>query len=187
SSIAHVGYMLLGVMCGPEGAQATWLYMATYLVMNFGAFAIVIHLQGTGEGERIEDFRGLKDRHPFLAFAMMIFLLSLAGIPPLVGFFGKFYLFQMAVTQGHITLVTIAFLTSVVSAFYYLGVINQMYFKEAPAPVEGAEPATSGLATTIIVTVACVLVLVGTAFAPQLLGWAGGIGAEKKAAQVALN
>ncbi len=187
SSIAHVGYMLLGVMCGPEGAQATWLYMATYLVMNFGAFAIVIHLQGTGEGERIEDFRGLKDRHPFLAFAMLVFLLSLAGIPPLVGFFAKFYLFQLAVMQGHILLVTIAFLTSVVSAFYYLGVINQMYFKDAPALAEGAEPDTAGMATTVIVTVAFVLVLIGTGFARPLLDWAGGIGPEKKAAQVALN
>jgi NADH-quinone oxidoreductase subunit N len=187
SSIAHVGYMLLGVMCGPEGAQATWLYMATYVVMNFGAFAIVIHLQGTGEGERIEDFRGLKDRHPFLAFAMMVFLLSLAGIPPLVGFFGKFYLFQLAVTQGHIVLVTIAFLASVVSAFYYLGVINQMYFKDAPALPEGTEPETPGVATALIVSVACALVLVGTAFARPMLDWAGGIGTQAKPAQVAQN
>ena len=188
SSIAHVGYMLLGVLSGGDaGAQAVWLYMATYLVMNFGAFAIVIHLQGKGEGERIEDFRGLNQRHPFLAFAMMVFLLSLAGIPPLVGFFGKFYLFQLAVAQGHITLVVIAFLTSVVSAFYYLGVVNQMYFKDAPAAEEGAEPETVGLTTHLIVGVACLLILVGTFFAPKLVDWASGIGAKEKASILAMN
>ncbi len=172
SSIAHVGYMLLGVMSGGDaGAQAVWLYMATYLVMNFGAFAIVIHLQGKGEGERIEDFRGLGKRQPLIAFSMMVFLLSLAGIPPLVGFFGKFYLFNLAVQHGHTTLVTIAFLTSVVSAFYYLGVVNQMYFKEAP---EGEAP-TPSFATVFIVAAACTLVLVGTFFAPKLLIWAGDV------------
>ena len=188
SSIAHVGYMLLGVISGGDaGAQAVWLYMVTYLVMNFGAFAIVIHLQGKGEGERIEDFRGLNQRHPFLAFAMMMFLLSLAGIPPLVGFFGKFYLFQMAVAKGHITLVTIAFLTSVVSAFYYLGVVNQMYFKDAPAVEEGAEPESVSLATHTIVALTCLLVLVGTLFAPKLVDWAGGIASREKASIVAMN
>ncbi len=188
SSIAHVGYMLLGVLSGGDaGAQAVWLYMATYLVMNFGAFAIVIHLQGKGEGERIEDFRGLNQRHPFLAFAMMVFLLSLAGIPPLVGFFAKFYLFQLAVAKGHILLVVIAFLTSVVSAFYYLGVVNQMYFKDAPALPEGAEPEAVSPTTHVIVALACLLILVGTFFAPKLVDWAGGIGSRDKASVLAMN
>jgi NADH-quinone oxidoreductase subunit N len=175
SSIAHVGYMLLGVMSGgDQGAQAVWLYMATYLMMNFGAFAIVIHVQGKGEGERIEDFRGFGKRHPVMAFAMMMFLLSLAGIPPLVGFFGKFYLFNLAVQKGHIVLVTIAFLTSVVSAFYYLGVVNQMYFKEAPE----AETTAPSAATVFIVAAACAIVLVGTFFGRHLLNWTSMVGSQ---------
>jgi NADH-quinone oxidoreductase subunit N len=171
SSIAHVGYMLLGVLSADPvaGAQAVWLYMAIYLVMNFGAFAVVIYLQGKGEGERIEDFKGLGRKHPVLGFAMMMFLLSLAGIPPLLGFFGKFYLFKLAIEQGHVTLTVIALLTSAVGAYYYLGVVNQMYFKE---PTEGEAPAL-GTLPAFIVGVACLVVLVGTAFGPWLLEWAG--------------
>ena len=171
SSIAHVGYMLLGVLSADTaaGAQAVWLYMAIYIVMNTGAFAVVIYLQGLGEGERIEDFKGLGRKHPVLGFSMMMFLLSLAGIPPLLGFFGKFYLFKLAIEQGYVTLTVIALLTSAVSAYYYLGVVNQMYFKEPTeeeAPVLGTMP-------TFIVGTACLLILVGTAFGPWLLEWAG--------------
>jgi NADH-quinone oxidoreductase subunit N len=169
SSIAHVGYMLLGVLSGDPraGAQAVWLYMLIYIVMNTGAFAVVIYLQGVGEGERIEDFKGLGRKHPVLAFAMMVFLLSLAGIPPLVGFFGKFYLFKLAIEQGYVTLTTIALLTSAVSAYYYLGVVKEMYFKQP----EG-EAAPMGPAAVFVVSLACILVLVGTAFGPWLLDWA---------------
>ena len=172
SSIAHVGYMLLGVLSGDPkaGAQAVWLYMLIYIVMNTGAFAVVIYLQGKGEGERIEDFKGLGRKHPVLAFAMMVFLLSLAGIPPLAGFFGKFYLFKLAIEQGFVTLTVLALLTSAVSAYYYLGVVSQMYFREP----EG-EAAPMGAGPVFIVTLACALVLVGTAFGPWLLDWAGRI------------
>jgi NADH-quinone oxidoreductase subunit N len=170
SSIAHVGYMLLGVLGrGVENAQAVWLYMLTYLVMNTGAFAVVIVLQGMGEGERIEDFRGLGKRRPFLAFAMMMFLLSLAGIPPLVGFFGKFYLFKLAVESGLTFLVVVALLTSAVSAYYYLQVVNQMYFKEAAPLPEGVEPEPLGTGLTLLVGATCVLTLVGTLAGPWLV------------------
>ena len=171
SSIAHVGYMLLGVLSADPvaGAQAVWLYMAIYIFMNIGAFAVVIYLQGKGEGERIEDFKGLGRKHPVLGFAMMMFLLSLAGIPPLLGFFGKFYLFKLAIEQGQVTLTVIALLTSAVSAYYYLGVVNQMYFRE---PAEGEVPSL-GTLPTFIVGVACLVILVGTAFGPWLLEWAG--------------
>ena len=172
SSIAHVGYMLLGVLSGDPkaGAQVVWLYMLIYVVMNSGAFAVVIYLQGKGEGERIEDFRGLSRKHPVLAFAMMTFLLSLAGIPPLAGFFGKFYLFKLAIEQGYVTLTTIALLTSVVGAYYYLGVVAQMYFREP----EG-EAAPMGATSVFVVGLACVLVLVATAFGPWLVDWAAKI------------
>ena len=172
SSIAHVGYMLLGVLSAdtPGGAQAIWLYMLTYLVMQSGAFAIIIYLQGKGEGERIEDFRGLGRTRPLLAFAMMVLLLSLAGVPPLLGFFSKFYLFKLAMEQGHVTLTVIALLTSAVAAFYYLNVVALMYFKE---PLDGkAEAAPLGMITTLVVGASGALVLVGTFFGRYLLGWA---------------
>ena len=174
SSIAHVGYMLLGVMSAgvPGGPQAVWLYMLTYLLMQSGAFAIVIFLQGKGEGERIEDFRGLGRSHPLLAFAMMVILLSLAGVPPLVGFFSKFFLFKLAIEQGHVALTVIALLTSAVAAYYYLAVVALMYFKE---PAAEARPRTMGTVTTWVVGLSCALVLLGTCFGAKLLDWAATI------------
>jgi len=173
SSIAHVGYMLLGVMSSgvPGGTQAVWLYMLTYLLMQSGAFAIVIFLQGKGEGERIEDFRGLGRTRPVLAFAMMVILLSLAGVPPLVGFFSKFFLFKLAIESGHVTLTVIALLTSAVAAYYYLAVVAVMYFKE---PLEG-EVTPMGRITTVVVGASAALVLTGTLFGAYLLDWAGKI------------
>ena len=173
SSIAHVGYMLMGVLAADAsaGAQAVWLYAFVYLFMNTGAFAIVIHLQKGGQGERIDDFRGLGKKRPGLAFAMLVFMFSMAGIPPLAGFFTKFYLFNVAVQNGLIGLVVVAVLTSAVSAFYYLWVIRQMYFHEG-----GAEAEAPAAATSTIVTIACAVTLVGTFFGPQLLAWAGRIG-----------
>jgi len=170
SSIAHVGYMLLGVLStkAPGGVQAIWLYMLTYLLMQSGVFGIVIYLQGKGEGERIEDFRGLGRTRPVLAFAMMVLMLSLAGIPPLVGFFSKFYLFKLAIEQGYVTLTVLALLTSAVAAYYYLAVVATMYFKE---PLDG-EVKPLGTLTTLIVGASCALVLVGTLFGSYLLDWA---------------
>jgi NADH-quinone oxidoreductase subunit N len=169
SSIGHVGYMLLAVLSKDTqaGAQTAWLYMATYLVMQTGAFAIVIYLQGKNEGERIEDFRGMGKRRPLMAFAMMVFMLSLAGIPPLLGFFSKFYLFRLAILQGHVTLTVIALLTSAVAAYFYLNVVAQMYFKE---PGED-EIAPVGFATGAIVAACTAVLLVGTAFAPWIMDW----------------
>jgi NADH-quinone oxidoreductase subunit N len=175
SSIAHVGYMLLGVMSAgtPGGPQAVWLYMLTYLFMQSGAFAIVIFLQGKGEGERIDDFRGLGRTRPLLAFAMMVILLSLAGVPPLLGFFSKFYLFKLAIEQGHVTLTVIALLTSAVAAYYYLAVVALMYFKEPAATTEAPRP--MGILTVWIVGLSCALVLLGVCFGAQLLDWAATI------------
>jgi len=169
SSIAHVGYMLLGVLSRDvqAGAQAIWLYMLTYLLMQGGVFAVIIYLQGKGEGESIEDFRGLSKRRPALAFAMLIFMLSLGGIPPMLGFFAKFYLFKLAIEQGFVGLTVLAFLTSAISAYYYLNVVATMYFKAAP---DGeAQPMGRGLGIVVFAT--CLVVLVGTCFGPWLLNW----------------
>jgi NADH-quinone oxidoreductase subunit N len=173
SSIGHVGYMLLGVlsMDTAAGAQAIWLYMMTYIFMQAGAFAIVAHLQGTESGERIEDFRGLGRRRPMLAFAMMVFMLSLAGIPPLLGFFSKFYLFKLAIEQGFVWLTVIALLTSAAAAYFYLNVVAVMYFKEP----DEKEPAPMGLPISSLVTACCAAVLLGTAFGPWIMDWVGKI------------
>lgn len=169
SSIAHIGYMLLGVMSAgvPGSIQAIWLYMFTYLITQSGIFAIVIFLQDKDYGERIDDFRGLAKTYPLLAFAMMILMLSLAGIPPLIGFFSKFYLFKLAIEQGHIVLTTIAMLTSAIAAYYYLGVIVLMYFKEPI--VRKAIQRPVDLITTIVVGSSCTLTLVGICFGSCLM------------------
>ncbi len=171
SSIAHVGYMLLGVLSGDvqAGAQAIWLYMFTYLLMQSGAFAVIIYLQGKGEGERIDDLRGLAKRQPVLAFAMMVFMLSLAGIPPLLGFFSKFYLFKLAIEQGYVTLTVLALLTSAIGAWYYLNVVATMYFKEPAEAKADARPLSKTF--TFILTVSCALILVGSLFGRHLLDW----------------
>ena len=173
SGIAHAGYMLMGVLAADTalGTEAVWLYALVYLFMSMGAFAIVIHVQKGGQGERIDDFRGLAKKRPGLAFAMLIFMFSMAGIPPLAGFFTKFYLFNIAVQNGLVGLVVIAVLTSAVSAFYYLWVVRQMYFHEGGAEVEAPEAATS-----MIVTISCAITLLATFFGPYLLAWAGRIG-----------
>ncbi len=165
SSIAHVGYMMLAILSNDpnlsvmsfSGVQTLWLYVFSYLFMNFGAFAVITFLQGKGEGERIEDFRGLSHRNPWLAFAMMLFLLSLAGIPPLIGFFSKFILFKMALERGFVLLTVIAVLTSAVSAYYYLGVINQMYFRSHP----NKEPLKTDRVTGYLVSICAIVVLLG--------------------------
>jgi NADH-quinone oxidoreductase subunit N len=173
SSIGHVGYMLLGVlsMDSQAGAQAIWFYMMTYLFMQTGAFAVVIYMQGANEGERIEDFRGLAKRKPMLAFAMMVFMLSLAGIPPLLGFFSKFYMFKLAIEQGFYTLTVIAVMTSAAAAYYYLNVVAQMYFKE---PGE-AELGPMCICTKVLAGLCCAAMLIGTPFGPYIMEWVGKI------------
>jgi NADH-quinone oxidoreductase subunit N len=169
SSIAHVGYMLVGVLSRDvqAGAQAIWLYMLTYIFMQGGVFAVIIYLQGKGEGERIEDFRGLSKRRPVLAFTMLVFMLSLGGIPPMLGFFAKFFLFKLAIEQGLVALTVLAFLTSVVAAYYYLNVVATMYFKDAP---EG-KPQPLGKGLGLVIFAACLVILVGTCFGPWLMDW----------------
>jgi len=171
SSIAHIGYMLLGIMSSgvPGGIQAVWLYMLTYLIMQSGIFNIVIFLQDKEYEERVDDFRGLAKTYPILAFAMMILLLSLAGIPPLIGFFSKFYLLKLAIEQGYIVLTTIAVLTSTIAAYYYLNVVALMYFKDPTATRLAINKHPIGLTTKIIVGSSCILTLFGICFSSYLI------------------
>ena len=138
SSIAHMGYALAGLATGTaEGATGVVIYMTTYVFMGAGAFSIIMSLRRDGAPvERISDLSGLSSSHPLLAAGMMVVMFSMAGIPPLAGFFGKWYVFLAAVNAGLIPLAIIGVLTSVVGAFYYLRIIKLMYFEDADAPLD---------------------------------------------------
>jgi NADH-quinone oxidoreductase subunit N len=144
SSIAHAGYLLVALVAGgTSGGSALLFYLLAYGLMNLGAFAVVIALAKRGEtSEEIERFAGLGFRHPALGAAMGVFLLSLAGVPPFVGFVGKLYLFSAAVSEGWVVLAVIGVLNSVVSAYYYIWVIVVMYMREGNemAPALSARP-----------------------------------------------
>jgi NADH-quinone oxidoreductase subunit N len=136
SSIAHAGYILVGVVAANEaGAAGILFYLLAYALMNVGAFATAIVVGKRREpGVGIADYAGLASRCPSLAAAMAIFMLSLAGVPPLAGFMGKFYLFSAAVQAGLTWLAIVGVLNSVLSAFFYLRVIVVMYMREAEEP-----------------------------------------------------
>ena len=132
SSIAHAGYLMIALVAGGEtGGQALLFYVASYAAMTLGAFGVLAALKADNrEGDAYADFAGLGYRRPFLATAMSLFMLSLAGFPPLAGFTGKFYLFRAAIAAGHTDLAIIGVLNSLVSVYYYLRVILMMYMEE---------------------------------------------------------
>jgi NADH-quinone oxidoreductase subunit N len=139
SSIAHAGYALVGLVAGgPAGVNSVLFYMLVYTVTNLGAFGFVIMLESRGyAGETVSDYAGLARRHPAAAFGMLLFMLSLGGIPPTAGFMGKLYLFAAAVNAGYVWLVVVAVVMSAVSLYYYLRIVLQMYLREG----DGVEPA----------------------------------------------
>ncbi len=149
SSIAHAGYAMIGLIVGGElGTMSLMLYMAIYTLMNLGAFGVVILLRRTGVvGEQISDLSGLAKEHPAAALAMLIFMFSLAGLPPTAGFVAKFYLFMAAINAGLVWLAVAGVLLSAVSAYYYLRVVMVMYMKEPAGPIELAwsPPAVAAL------------------------------------------
>jgi len=139
SSIAHGGYVLLGVIAASAmGAWSVLLYALIYAAMNLGAFGYVELLESRGyAGETVEDWAGLARRHPAAAAGMLVLMLALAGIPPTAGFMGKLYLFSAAVEAGYVWLTVIAVIMSAVSLYYYFRIVVQMYLREG----EGVEPA----------------------------------------------
>ncbi len=131
SSIAHAGYILMGFAAGSAlGFQAVLFYLVIYLFMNFGAFFAVDIVGRKGGGETLRDFRGLGFRAPYVAVTFSIFLFSLVGLPPLAGFVGKVYLFAALVDQGMIPLAVIGVLNSVVSLWYYVKIIREMFLRD---------------------------------------------------------
>jgi NADH-quinone oxidoreductase subunit N len=143
SGIAQIGNVLIGLAAGTKmGSDAILFYLLTYLFANLGAFAIVIAVSQAIGSDEIEDYSGLGRRSPFLAFAMLIFLLSLAGVPPLAGFIGKLYIFIAAIKEGLYTLITVGLINIVISLYYYLIVVKKMYITEPrdPSPVSISGP-----------------------------------------------
>ena len=173
SSIAHAGYILMAFVPygNPEvrdvSIAAGLFYLVSYAVTNFGAWGVVMALENKeGKGLAIEDYAGLGRKHPALAAAMTVFVLSLIGFPPTIGMVGKFYLFRSVVDGGFVGLAIIGVLTSLVSAFYYLRVVVNMYMKDGDPAIE--RETWLGLATT-----ATALLTVIVSLVPQsLFAWA---------------
>jgi NADH-quinone oxidoreductase subunit N len=154
SSIAHAGYLLIGVVAGSaRGVTAMLIYLFIYTFMQLGAFGVVVFLRRQDViGEELKDLSGLYFRAPAAAVAMLLFMLSLGGIPPTAGFMGKFWLFSAAIDRGYVWLAVIGVLNSAVSLYYYIRVVVFMWMKGEAA---GSEPVMTP-ALAVVLTVAVV-------------------------------
>jgi NADH-quinone oxidoreductase subunit N len=169
SSISHAGYLLLAILASGNGdvrsaaVSGMLFYLAVYYLMNMGAFTVAILVNRGREGGdyQLSDYQGLAGQKPWLALGMTVFLVSLAGIPPTAGFFGKLFVFTAAVKAGYIWLVVIAVLNSVVSAFYYLRPVVFMYMKPQTTPLQSTRAAAPA-----IVIGFCALVIVALGLMP---------------------
>jgi len=172
SSIAHAGYLLMGLAAASAaGVQSILVYLVIYVFMNVGAFLVVIAVSRATGGETISDFRGLGSRAPIAALALTVFLFSLTGLPPLAGFTGKYLIFAALVQQGgfwNVVLAVIGVLNSAVSLFYYARIIKAMYLEDSPA----AEPLpVPALYTGVLVALSIPLLVFGVYWGP-LVRWA---------------
>jgi NADH-quinone oxidoreductase subunit N len=138
SSIGHMGFALIGLAAGTQqGVQGVLIYMAIYIAMTLGTFACILSMRRDGQMvEQIDDLAGMARTKPTRAFFLAMLLFSLAGIPPLAGFFAKFYVFLAAVQAGLFALAVIGVVISVVGAYYYLAIVKTMYFEEPAKPFE---------------------------------------------------
>jgi NADH-quinone oxidoreductase subunit N len=157
SSIGHVGYALIGLAAGSAaGVRGVLVYMAIYIVMNIGTFAVILCMRRDGQMvEGIEDLAGLSRTRPGLALALAIFMFSMAGIPPMAGFFAKIYVFLAAIDAGLYGLAIIGVLASVVGAYYYIRIVKLMYFDEPAAPFD--RPAGRELEAVVAITAVLIL------------------------------
>ena len=157
SSIAHAGYILIGVVAGtPRGFTAIFVYLMVYVFMQLGAFAVVTMLRRENvAGDELKDLSGLYSRYPVAAFAMLFFMLSLGGIPPTAGFMGKFWLFSAAIESGYVWLAVVAVGNSAISLYYYIRVIVYMWIKEeiAGPPIRVSPAMVAALVITLVGTI----------------------------------
>ena len=166
SSIAHAGYALLGLIAGtPEGISATMTYAFFYVFMTLGAFGVVIALGK--RGETLDGYRGLAAQRPVAAALMLLFLMSLTGLPPTSGFVAKFVVILSAVRAGHLALAVLAVACSVVSAFVYMRIAVYMFMREPSK----TEPSHYPLAVSAAIAVAALVTIVGGIFPGSLISW----------------
>ena len=156
SSIAHAGYLLIGVVAGPpRGITAALVYFVAYALMQLGAFAVVVMLRRRDViGDELKDFTGLAATHPAMAFAMLVLLLSLGGIPATAGFMGKLWLFGAALDAGYVWLAVIGVLNSALSLYYYARIVMLMWTTEAAASAPPSFRPSPALTVVVAVAVA---------------------------------
>ena len=171
SSIGHIGYALIGLAAGTlEGVNGILLYLTIYITMNIGTFAVILCMrQKDVMLERIDDLKGLSKTHPAMALALAIFMFSMAGIPPLVGFFAKFYIFLAAIEAGLYVLAVVGVLSSVIGAYYYVRIVKLMYFDD---PLEAFDRPIGREMTIILAGTSLAIVLLTVGIAPLLDGTA---------------
>jgi NADH-quinone oxidoreductase subunit N len=161
SAIGNVGFILLGFVAGTaEGYEAALYYTIVYVIMTLGSFGVLTLASRAGfEAEDLDHFKGLHKRDPLLALGMMFFMFSTAGVPPFVGFWAKFNIFQALWTSGHYWLILIAAAMSVVGVFYYLRVVKLMYFDAAPGDLPEGRASSVGVRAVLALNAAAVLAL----------------------------
>jgi NADH-quinone oxidoreductase subunit N len=161
SSIAHAGYVLVAVAAHSQiGVQAAMFYLASYAFMQIGAFAVVTYFARQGERYlEIDQMAGLAYRQPMTAAMMVIFLLSLIGVPLTAGFFGKFYVFKAALDSNLVWLTVLGLLNSAVAAYYYLRIIVVMYMHEPGSASEGLQPPSPGIKTALLASAVATILL----------------------------
>jgi NADH-quinone oxidoreductase subunit N len=165
SSIAHAGYMLMGVVVlSNEGLAAILIYFVVYLFMNLGAFYVVMLVANKTGSEDIEDYKGLGARAPFVTFALSVFLISLTGLPPTAGFIGKLYLFAALLNSGWVWLAVVGALNSVISLYYYVRVFRNMYLRSPDQPSPSL--AFGKLQTAIVLILLIPTFILGLYFTP---------------------
>lgn len=153
SSISHAGYILVGVAAGVAGTGSVLYYILGYVLTNLGIWAAIVALENQGDGTDLADFKGLAQRAPVIAWSLVFLFISLIGIPPTVGFFGKFYLFRAALQTGYLWLALVMAVNSAISVGYYYAVVRNMFFEKT------TRPAVIAGANGVVVAVAVVAVL----------------------------
>ncbi|MDD5658701.1 MAG: NADH-quinone oxidoreductase subunit N, partial [Actinomycetota bacterium] len=165
SSISHGGYMLIGFTAASADAQwSILIYMMAYIVMNLGAFAVAMVVEKSAKSESISAFSGLSQSSPYLAIMMTVFLVSMVGIPPFAGFIGKLFVFQAGINSNYAWLVIIGVLTSVISLYYYMNIVKQMYFTKAPSNIDKNFYLEIPVIYLIIITICAALTLLMVIF-----------------------
>jgi NADH-quinone oxidoreductase subunit N len=179
SSIAHTGYIMIGLAAfvnNPQQSQdaiaSVLIYSVIYVFMNMGAFGIAIWLQNTGKGIDEEDYNGLAQWAPIPALAMAVCLFSLTGLPPTGGFFGKFFVFRAAIDSGLAWLAIVGALNSAVSAFFYLRIIVAMYFRPAPEGAREKALPTGALFMSVAMVVVIIAIIATGIYPGPVVEWA---------------